>query len=659
MSTPLRALIVEDSEDDCLLVKNELRRGGYDVTHRQVETGEAMSAALAQEQWDIVISDHRMPQFSSLAALKLCKQHECNIPFIVVSGSIGEELAVAAMKAGAHDYIMKDNLTRLVPAVERELRDAESRRQRQRAEQELEQCHHRTESILEAAGEGICGLDANGVINFINPRGAKLLGWEPVDLIGQSFHETIHYSRPDGAPFPKQDCSLCATLRDGLIHWMDAEVFWRKDHSAFPVEYMCVPMRKDATIVGAVLTFQDITERKGAEVALRDANCRLQSNLQELRQTQRRLVEQERLDALGRMASGVAHDFNNALSQMVGFTELLLTSPEKLQNTETVRDHLCKINDTGRDAARVVQRLREFYRPRRHTEPQKVVDLNRVVEESVSLTEPKWKHEQEIMGIAIRVQTDFQPGVSILADPAEMREALTNLIFNAVDAMPQGGLITIRTRRHEEHAVLEISDTGTGMTEEIRQRCFEPFFSTKGDAGTGLGLASVYGIVQRHGGEIRIHSQPGGGSTFSILLPGRSDQPARPVEKETPAVPKNHRLNILVVEDEPMVQGIEVEYLVADGHAVETAGDGCEGLSKFRAGRFDLVLVDRAMPKINGDQLTEAIKELVPNMPVILVTGFETTFGDNPDQQRRADLILTKPFSRATLRKAVGKAVAA
>ncbi|MGO9245204.1 MAG: response regulator [Verrucomicrobiia bacterium] len=255
MNTPLRVLIVEDSQDDCLLVTNELTRSGYDVTCERVETAETMKAALVGGRWDIVISDHRMPRFSSLAALKLCKEHECNIPFIVVSGTIGEELAVAAMKAGAHDYIMKDNLTRLVPAVERELREAESRRQRQRAEQELEQWHQRTESILEAAGEGICGLDAKGVINFINPRGAKLIGWEAGDLIGESFHENVHYSRPDGAPFPKQDCSLCATLRDGLIHWMDTEVFWRKDRSAFPVEYMCVPMRKDGKIVGAVLTF--------------------------------------------------------------------------------------------------------------------------------------------------------------------------------------------------------------------------------------------------------------------------------------------------------------------------------------------------------------------------------------------------------------------
>lgn len=659
MSTPLRALIVEDSEDDYLLLKRELARGGYAITSERVETAEAMSAALAQGNWDIVISDHRMPQFSSQAALKLFKEHACEIPFVVVSGSIGEELAVAAMKAGAHDYIMKDNLARLLPAVERELRDAESRRQRQHAEQALDQWRHRTESILEAAGEGVCGLDVNGVVNFINPRGAKLLGWKAAELIGKPLHETLRHSRDDGTLLPKSECSLCATLRDGLVHWMDAEKFCRQDGSSFPVEYTCVPMRETDTIVGAVLTFQDITERKAAETALLKANQRLERTLTELRQTQQQVVEQERLHALGRMASGVAHDFNNALSKMLGFTELLLTSPEKLKNLDTVREHLRLINTVARDAAQVVGRLREFYRPRRNTEQFALVDLNAVVEQSISLTEPKWRGQAQANGVSIEVRLELQPDISILGEEAELREALTNLIFNAVDAMPGGGAITIRTGVHGDQAVLQIADTGKGMTEEVRQRCFEPFFTTKGDSGTGLGLASVYGIVQRHGGEIQIQSQLGKGSTFSIRLPLSSDQRPTASQETVSAIPKNHRLNVLVVEDEPMVRRIEAEYLSIDGHVVETAADGYEGLSKFRAAKFDLVLVDRAMPEINGDQLTEAIKELNPDVPVILVTGFEKTIGDNHDEHRRADLTLCKPFSHASLREAIGKAVAA
>src|SRR5580700_7554703 len=286
MNTPLRVLFVEDSEDDSVLLTRVLQQGGYAVTATRVDTAEAMDAALAQGSWDVVVSDHRMPQFNSLAALKLCKEHDSNLPFIVVSGSIGEELAVGAMKAGAHDYIMKDNLPRLVPAVERELRDAESRLQRRRAEESLEQSHRRTESILEAAGEGICGLDAQGFINFINPRGAKLLGWDANELIGKPLHETIHHSRADRTPFPEQDCSLCATLRDGLAHWMDDEVFWRKDGSAFPVEYTCMPMQEGDKVAGAVLTFQDITERKETEKVLRESNRRLEKSLAELHQTQ-------------------------------------------------------------------------------------------------------------------------------------------------------------------------------------------------------------------------------------------------------------------------------------------------------------------------------------------------------------------------------------
>ena len=657
MHIPLRVLIVEDSEDDCLLLKNELARGGYEVIYRRVETSEGMLAALTEESWDIVVSDHRMPRFSSLGALKLYKEQAGNIPFIVVSGSIGEELAVSAMKAGAHDYIMKDNLARLVPAVQRELREAESRRQRRNAEEALGLCRRRTDSILEAAGEGICGLDAHGVINFINPRGAKLVGWEADELIGKPLHETVHHSRRDRTPFPKEDCSLCATLRDGLAHWMDDEVFWRKDGSAIPIEYTCMPMHEGNKIVGAVLTFQDITERKDAEGALREANQRLEASLVELRRTQQQIVEQERLHALGRMASGVAHDFNNALSKILGFTELLLTSPEKLHNAETVSDNLRMINTVSRDAARVVRRLHEFYRPRRDTELFKIIDLNDILEQTISLTEPKWRREAQSRGVSIQVRMELQPKVSVCADEPELREVLTNLIFNAVDAMPQGGVITIRTGRDKAQATLEISDTGEGMSEEVRRRCFEPFFTTKGDGGTGLGLASAYGIIQRHRGEIHVRSEVGKGSTFTIRLPVCAGEDQQPPVIETSAAPKNHPLRVLVVEDEPMVRGIEVEYLVADGHVVETAADGCEGLSKFRAGRFDLVLVDRAMPEVNGDQLTDAIKELNPDMPVILVTGF-TEAPANGNKRRQADLILAKPFSHSSLCNAVEKAMA-
>ena len=290
MNIPLRALIIEDSEVDCQLLKNHLERGGYEVTSERVETAEAMNAALDRGGWDIIISDHRMPHFSSLAALKLYKERGCDLPFIVVSGSIGEELAVTAMRAGAHDYIMKDNLARLVLAVARELGEAETRRQCRRAEQALEHSHHRTELILEAAGEGICGLNAGGVITFINSCGAELIGWKQHELIGQSLHAVVHHVWDDQIPVPRQDCSLCALLGDGLSHGMDGEIFWRKDRTAFPIEYVCTPLRDGEGNMGAVLTFRDITEHKGVEAALLDTNCGLERIVMKLRQRQLPIV---------------------------------------------------------------------------------------------------------------------------------------------------------------------------------------------------------------------------------------------------------------------------------------------------------------------------------------------------------------------------------
>jgi PAS domain S-box-containing protein len=658
MSTPLRALIVEDSEDDYLLLKNELARGGYEVSSDRVETADAMKTALGGSRWDVIISDHRMPQFSSLAALKLCKEHAGNVPFIIVSGSMGEELAVSAMKAGASDYIMKDNLARLVPTVERELREAENQRQRERAEEAEEQIRRRLELILDAAGEGICGLDADGKITFINPRGAKLAGWKPEDLIGKALHETLHHSRADGTPFSGKDCSLCATLRDGLAHWMDSEVFWRKDGSAFPVEYTCTPMRDGNRVVGAVLTFQNIADRKIAEVALRESNRQLERTLSELRQTQQQVSWQERFRALGQMASGVVLDLDKALSKILGFTELLLTSPQKLQDSAIVRDHLRLINIAAKDAAAVLHRLREFYRPRRETERFDRTDLNKVVEQAVQMTEPKWKRQAPADDADIQVRCELHAVAPVAAEEGELREALANLIFNAVDAMPKGGTITLCTRTEGDQAILEITDTGTGMSEEVRARCFEPFFSTKGENGTGLGLAIVLGIIQRHQGSIEAQSRPGEGTTFTIRLPVHPGGQPQPVRSKA-VRPLNKGLRVLVVEDEPMVREIEAEYLTADGLQVETAADGFEGLKKFRGAKFDLVLVDRAMPEMNGDQLAEAIKHFEPETPVILVTGFTDAVEPKGDGHSAADLILRKPFSRPLLHEAIQKALVA
>ena len=361
------------------------------------------------------------------------------------------------------------------------------------------------------------------------------------------------------------------------------------------------------------------------EEAVRERTAELQEMLTRLQDTQGRMVQHERLSALGSMTAGIAHDFNNVLSLILGYSEMLRRSLSKPNGTATADMLLGTVIGAAQDAAKLFARLREFYRPADKGQARKLTDLNELAEQAATLTRPRWHGQALGQGATIHLDTDFCSGLPpLLTDAAELRELLTNLIFNAVDAMPQGGVITLRTR-HEpgppEAVVLEVSDTGTGMDEETRRRCLEPFFTTKGQKGTGLGLAMVYGTMQRHGGAIDLQSTPGKGTTFSLSFP---------VGVETPeAVPvatlnAQQSLSILTVDDQPVLCEILVEHLTEDWHRVETAMDGREALEKFRAKAaidpFDLVITDRAMPHMNGEQLAAAIKAMNPDTRVIMLT---------------------------------------
>ena len=383
---------------------------------------------------------------------------------------------------------------------------------------------------------------------------------------------------------------------------------------------------------------------------------RLQQALEDLESAQEQVIQQERLRALGGMASGIAHDFNNSLVGILGLTELLLHRPENLDNKPKARRYLEMINTTAKDAGKIVNRLREFYRLREEREALETVDLNALIEEAISLTAPSWKAQAESRSISITVQKDLQKIPTVAGNGAELREVLTNLIFNAVDAMPKGGNISLRTRGDGNQVVLEVSDTGKGMTEEVRRRCFEPFFTTKGAHGTGLGLSMVHGILQRHQATIEIKSEVDKGSTFIIRFRSQTAQPQSP----STAQPANtlQNLHVLVVDDEAMVRNVVGEFLKIDGHVVQTADGGRDGLEKFHKDQFDLVLVDRAMPDMNGDQVASAIKSTNPSMPVVMLTGFGSMMEASGERPPSVDLVVGKPVTICDLRAAVTKALA-
>ena len=385
----------------------------------------------------------------------------------------------------------------------------------------------------------------------------------------------------------------------------------------------------------------------------------------ELHRSQRHIIEQERLNAVGKMASGLAHDFNNALVPISGYAEMLLEHPDILQDSAKSTKYLKLIMTGVEDAASVVSRLREFYRKREEGEAYRPLSLNQMVEQAVALTRPRWRDEALGSGRTILVEADLRPVPRILGSESEMRELLTNLIFNAVDAMPEGGMIRIRTGIREAsvseetpmaprapQVFLEVSDTGTGMTEDVRRRCLEPFFSTKGERGTGLGLPMVYGIVKRHRGTMDIESTVGKGTTFIVLVPADTSQ-SREVQERTqaPAGP----LHVLVVDDEPIARDVLSEYLMGDGHTVDTAANGREGFEKFKAGRYAVVITDRAMPEVGGDQLAAMVKEHAPDTPVILLTGFGDLMNAAGEKPDGVDMVVKKPIRLATLREVLAK----
>lgn len=382
--------------------------------------------------------------------------------------------------------------------------------------------------------------------------------------------------------------------------------------------------------------------------ALREARER-----EALKTSQQRIIEQERIGALGKMASGITHDFSNALMPVLGFVELLINHPENLANKKKLARYLGLIHTSTKDAMEMVSRLRDFYRQRKEGETFHPVDLRQVVEEAVLLARPRWKDEALSRGAVIKVDTELPRTLpKISANASALREMMTNLIFNAIDAMPRGGTIRCHARVETDALLLEIGDSGEGMDEETRKHCFEPFFSTKGNRGTGMGLAMVYGIVRRHGGSIEVKSKKGEGTTFVIRLPFGDGKAAPKETGGIQAFRPERPLHVLVVDDEPLVRRVIKEYLSGDGHSVVTARDGAEALEKFAKSKFDVVFTDWAMPGMSGDQLALEIKKHPANTPIVMLTGFAEKV-----EAASIDHILSKPATLSSVREALWRVI--
>jgi signal transduction histidine kinase/ActR/RegA family two-component response regulator/HAMP domain-containing protein len=418
---------------------------------------------------------------------------------------------------------------------------------------------------------------------------------------------------------------------------------------------------------------RDFIHGLSAHMALAIYQAQLYQDLQkaynELRQSQQTVMQQERLKALGQMASGIAHDINNTLSPILGYVELIRQDEPDLH--EDSKAFLHHIKTAGEDIAHIVARLREFYRPRAASETLHALDLNQIIKQCIDMTRPRWRDIPQGRGIMIETSAELDSRLSQFAGiESEIREALVNLLLNAVDAMPAGGAIIVRTRSVKfesagpnevpAQVILEVTDTGVGMDEKTRKRCLDPFFSTKGKRGTGLGLAMVYGVMERHDGKIEIDSKPGKGTTMRLIFPVRQLETAAAAKPEPDGPPGPFR--ILFIDDEVALRELMQKMLGRDGHQVVTPDGGRAGVEAFQAARrrnepFDVVITDLGMPYMDGREVAAAIKREAPGMPVVMLTGWGAFMKEDNDLPIHVDGLLSKPPSigdiRAMLRRVV------
>jgi PAS domain S-box-containing protein len=482
------------------------------------------------------------------------------------------------------------------------------------------------EQLISSAGDAIVSVDGEGKIRGWNPAAERIFGQSMDQVVGQPFASLV-------PPDPLRH-ARAALSRENPVRAFDVttkRADGRPLNLAVTLSYL--PGRDDGP-AGLLAIVRDMTAQREIEAQMHQS---------------------ERLTALGQMAGGIAHDFNNLLQAILGYAQLMARSPG---NADVVRRGLDVIEKAANGGAETVRRIQKFARLR-PDEPFVTMDLNQVVRDSLAITRPRWEEKKVKGGVPLQLELELGPVPVVMGRPAELNEVITNLVLNAIDAMPKGGTLRIRTRLGDHrHAVITVADTGMGMSEEVRKKVFDPFFTTKGEEGTGLGLSVSHSIVERHGGDLKVDSRPGEGTTFSITLPiGMNPSGESPPGGE-PSVERKGR--ILLVDNDPQVLSILGEMLKDAGHHVLPVPSGPEALRVFVPSGFDLVITNVGMPEMSGWDVAEQLRARDANVPVIFITGWGLQEEDQARCRRLGiSALLFKPVPPPELHRKVQMALAA
>lgn len=547
MKSPLRILYLEDEKIDVEIVRAKLQEDGfvYDLTN--VETEADFISALEKRTFDIILADYKLPAFDGLSALAIAREKTPDVPFIFVSGAMGEELAIETLKNGATDYVLKQRISRLVPAIHRALEEAEEHLERKKAEKALEKLSRQNELILNSTGEGIIGLDLKGNHIFVNAAAAQMLGYRVRELIGKHSHAIWHHSKANGTRYPEAECPIYSVCKYGIVRRVRNEVFWKKDGTSFPVAYTTTPILEGGKLIGAVVTFRDITKRKREGEELRKhrehlkelveertaqleiANEHLKKEITEHKNTEEKLRESEAryravADELARsnadlmqFATAASHDLHEPLRAVDGFVKLLRKRYKG--NLDMKADELISYTvDAVKRMQDLIKDLLEYSKVGTKGINLNPVDFNIKVDRAAF----NLKAAMEESGAAV-TRAELP---TLVADASQITRLFQNIIGNALKFHGKENLkVHVSAERKDGEWIFSVRDNGIGIDPEAAEKIFAVFqrlHTGQEYPGTGIGLAICKRIVERHGGKIWVESEPGKGSNFRFTIPDRA-----------------------------------------------------------------------------------------------------------------------------------------